>query len=58
LAASHVFHLAASLKDAREIVLLSQKAKTVVAVNENWSYHPLAWAVAEFVKHGGIGEVK
>lgn len=49
---------AASLADAREIVLLSQKAKTVVAINENWSYHPLVWAVAEFVRNGGIGEVK
>lgn len=50
--------LAATLKDARDIVLLSQKAKTVVAVNENWSYHPLICAVAEYVKNGGIGEVK
>lgn len=49
--------VAATLKDARDIVLLSQKAKTVVAVNENWSYHPLIWAIAEYVKKGGIGEV-
>lgn len=50
--------IAATLKDAREIVLLSQKSKTVVAVNENWAYHPLVCAVAEYVKNGGIGEVK
>ncbi|KAI7902055.1 uncharacterized protein BX663DRAFT_511618 [Cokeromyces recurvatus] len=50
--------IAASLKDAREIVLLSQKTKTtVVAVNENWSYHPLVNAVAEYVRDGGIGEI-
>lgn len=49
--------LAASLKDAREIVLLAQKAKTVVAVNENWAYHPLAYAVSQYVKNGGIGEL-
>ncbi|CAO3647797.1 unnamed protein product [Mucor hiemalis] len=49
--------IAATLKDARDIVLLSQKAKTVVAVNENWSYHPLICAVAEYVKNGGIGEI-
>ncbi len=36
---------------------MSQKAKTVVAVSENWSYHPLVRAVAEYVSHGGIGEV-
>ncbi|KAG2193031.1 hypothetical protein INT46_000004 [Mucor plumbeus] len=49
--------IAASLEDARKIVLLSQKAKTVVAVNENWSYHPLVCAVSEFVSQGGIGEI-
>ncbi|KAI8373930.1 hypothetical protein EDC96DRAFT_497991 [Choanephora cucurbitarum] len=49
--------IAATLKDAREIVNLSQKAKTVVAVNENWAYHPLACAVAEYVQKGGIGEI-
>ncbi|KAI8636450.1 hypothetical protein BD408DRAFT_426115 [Parasitella parasitica] len=49
--------IAASLKDARDIVILSQKAKTVVAVNENWSYHPLVCAVSEFVNQGSIGEI-
>ncbi|KAI7873326.1 uncharacterized protein EV154DRAFT_430921 [Mucor mucedo] len=49
--------IAANLKDAREIVKVAQKAKTVVAVNENWAYHPLAYAVAEYVKNGGIGEL-
>ena len=54
---SRSFLLAATLKDAREIVNLSQKAKTVVAVNENWAYHPLSCAVAEYVQKVGIGEV-
>ncbi|RCH98627.1 hypothetical protein CU098_010914 [Rhizopus stolonifer] len=49
--------IAATLKDARDIVSISQKAKTVVAVSENWSYHPAAFAVAEFVRNGGIGEI-
>ncbi|GAA5806610.1 hypothetical protein HPULCUR_012150 [Helicostylum pulchrum] len=49
--------IAATLKDARDIVLLSRKASTVVAVNENWSYHPLVFAVSKYVKNGGIGDI-
>ncbi|KAI9260171.1 hypothetical protein BY458DRAFT_440207 [Sporodiniella umbellata] len=49
--------IAANLEDAREIVKMSQTAETVVAVSENWSYHPLAYAVAEYVQKGGIGEI-
>lgn len=29
----------------------------MVAVNENWSYHPLVFAVSQFVKNGGIGDM-
>ncbi|CAO3675801.1 unnamed protein product [Rhizopus stolonifer] len=49
--------IAANLEDAKEIVKMSQEAKTVVAVSENWSYHPLAFAVANYVQAGGIGEI-
>lgn len=49
--------IAATLKDARDIVHLSQKSNTIVAVSENWSYHPLVYAVAEYVQKGGIGQV-
>ena len=43
---------------ARKIVLAGQKAETVVAVAENWSYHSLPRAVAKYVQDGNIGEVK
>ncbi|KAI8977636.1 hypothetical protein BDF20DRAFT_821374 [Mycotypha africana] len=49
--------IAASLDDAREIVSISRQAKTVVAVSENWSYHPLIYAVAKYVQDGNIGEI-
>lgn len=55
---SYFYFEAANLEDAKEIVKMSQEAKTVVAVSENWSYHPLAFAVANYVQSGGIGEVK
>ena len=45
------------MKDATDIVAASKRSKTVVAVNENWAYHPNVYAVAEFVRNGGIGEV-
>ncbi|KAI8393702.1 uncharacterized protein BYT42DRAFT_619855 [Radiomyces spectabilis] len=49
--------IAASLEDARKIVLAARKAKTVVAVAENWAYHPLVTAVGSFIEKGGIGEI-
>lgn len=51
------FRSAHNVEDARKIVAASQKAETIVAVAENWAYHPLPKAVAKFVQQGGIGEV-
>ncbi|KAI8149711.1 hypothetical protein BJV82DRAFT_589019 [Fennellomyces sp. T-0311] len=49
--------IAHNMEDARKIVLAAQKADTVVAVAENWSYHSLPRAVAKYVQQGGIGEI-
>ncbi|KAI9279005.1 hypothetical protein BDA99DRAFT_554597 [Phascolomyces articulosus] len=49
--------IAHNLDDARKIVIASQKAETVVAVAENWSYHTLPRAVAKYVQEGNIGEI-
>ncbi|ORZ05455.1 hypothetical protein BCR42DRAFT_361808 [Absidia repens] len=49
--------IAANLKDARDIVLAARQSKSVVAIAENWSYHPKVQAVGEFVRNGGIGEI-
>ncbi|KAI9306805.1 hypothetical protein BJ944DRAFT_262930 [Cunninghamella echinulata] len=49
--------IAANLDDARDIIKAAHNAKTVVALAENWSYHPKIQAVAEFVRNGGIGEI-
>ncbi|KAG2224280.1 hypothetical protein INT45_012848 [Circinella minor] len=49
--------IAHNLDAARKIVLAGQKAETVVAVAENWSYHSLPRAVAKYVQDGNIGEI-
>ncbi|KAI8328202.1 hypothetical protein BC941DRAFT_463989 [Chlamydoabsidia padenii] len=49
--------IAANLKDAQAIVVAAQKASSVVAIAENWSYHPKVQALGEFVRNGGIGEI-
>ncbi|KAI8997512.1 hypothetical protein BDB01DRAFT_771395 [Pilobolus umbonatus] len=49
--------IAASMEDARSIVHLAKKSDVVVSVNENWAYHPMAHAVAEYIKDGGIGDI-
>ncbi|ORX51654.1 NAD(P)-binding protein [Hesseltinella vesiculosa] len=49
--------IAADLNDARAIVKLGQSSPTVVALAENWAYHPKVQAVAEFVRGGGIGKI-
>ncbi|KAI8068270.1 hypothetical protein BC940DRAFT_273217 [Gongronella butleri] len=49
--------IAADLDDARAIVKLGQSTNTVMALAENWSYHPKVQAVAEFVRQGGIGNI-
>ncbi|CAO3633239.1 unnamed protein product [Cunninghamella blakesleeana] len=49
--------IAANLDDARDIVKAGQDAKTIVALAENWSYHPKVRAVGEFVQNGGIGDI-
>ncbi|KAI9498111.1 hypothetical protein BDB00DRAFT_913853 [Zychaea mexicana] len=49
--------IAHNLDDARKIVSAAQKAESVVAVAENWSYHSLPRAVAKYVQAGHIGEI-
>ncbi|KAI8089243.1 uncharacterized protein BX664DRAFT_332514 [Halteromyces radiatus] len=49
--------IAANLKDARDIVLAARQTNTVVAIAENWSYHPKVQAVAEFIRNDGIGKI-
>ncbi|KAG0164645.1 hypothetical protein DFQ28_009992 [Apophysomyces sp. BC1034] len=49
--------IAHNVDSAREIVLAAREAETVVAVAENWAYHPLTQVVAEYVQKGGIGEI-
>ncbi|KAF7720805.1 hypothetical protein EC973_006010, partial [Apophysomyces ossiformis] len=49
--------IAHNVESAREIVLAAREAKTVVAIAENWAYHPLVNTVADFVSKGGIGEI-
>ncbi|KAI9030169.1 hypothetical protein CLU79DRAFT_802665 [Phycomyces nitens] len=49
--------IAHNIEDARKIVLAARKADTVVAVAENWGFHPLVVAVGKFVQDGNIGEI-
>ncbi|KAI7862628.1 hypothetical protein BDF14DRAFT_1735765 [Spinellus fusiger] len=49
--------IAQNIEIARKIVLAARNASTVVAVAENWSYHPVVQAAAKYVQQGGIGEI-
>jgi predicted dehydrogenase len=49
--------IAHNIDDAREIVKLSNGAKSIVMVAENFAFMNATNYVAQFVKEGGIGDI-